>query len=84
MIAGGGPEKVRHIRWQRLVDATGRTCERCASTGAAVERAVDLPGRSLRELGIVVALKTEALRKPGSRRRNLPRVRDVRLRRKRR
>lgn len=52
---------VLHVRWQRLVDETDRTCERCGSTGSAVERAVELLRRPLKELGIDVALKTEVL-----------------------
>lgn len=49
------------IRWRRLVDEAGRTCDRCGSTGSAVERAVDLLRRALKELGIDVALKAEVL-----------------------
>jgi hypothetical protein len=53
--------KSLQIRWQRLVDASNQTCGRCGATGAAVERAVELLKRALRELEIEVALKTEAL-----------------------
>ncbi len=53
--------KVLQIRWQRLVDAADRTCDRCGSTGAAVESAVELLERSLKELGIEVALQRETL-----------------------
>jgi hypothetical protein len=58
---GGIAVKTLHIRWQRLVDAGGKTCDRCGSTGAAVENAVAMLGRSLQELGIDVVLKAEAL-----------------------
>lgn len=50
-----------NIRWQRLVDATNQTCDRCGATGAAVERAVEMLTRGLRELDVEVILKTEAL-----------------------
>lgn len=53
--------KTLNVRWQRLVDETDQTCDRCGSTGAAVERAVELLRRSLRELEIEVSLKTEVL-----------------------
>ena len=53
--------KALQVRWQRLVDDSNQTCARCGSTGAAVERAVEMLKRSLRELEIDVVLKTEAL-----------------------
>ena len=53
--------KSLQIRWQRLVDDSNETCGRCGATGAAVERAVELLRRALRELEIEVALKTEVL-----------------------
>ena len=53
--------KALPIRWQRLVNEADQTCDRCGSTGAAVERAVGMLKRALRELEIEVALKTEAL-----------------------
>lgn len=54
---GGEPMKVLTIRWQRLVDEKGRTCERCGATGTAVEAAVAQLKRSLKELGIDVVLE---------------------------
>ena len=53
--------KVLQVRWQRLVDATNQTCDRCGATGSAVEGAVAMLKRALQELGIEVVLKTEAL-----------------------
>lgn len=53
--------KTLPVRWQRLVDAAGATCPRCGATGDAVESAVEILGRALRELGIEVVLTTEAL-----------------------
>jgi hypothetical protein len=53
--------KMLHVRWQRLVDQSGQTCNRCGATGAGVENAVEALGRALRELGIEVVLKTEIL-----------------------
>jgi len=54
-------EKVLHIRWQRLVDESDQTCDRCGATGSAVVGAVEMLKRALQELGIEVVLKTEAL-----------------------
>lgn len=45
------------IKWQRLVDASGQTCERCSCTGEAAEAAFDKLGRCLREIGIEVHLE---------------------------
>ncbi len=49
------------IRWRRLVDETGRTCERCGSTGEELRRAVETLGWSLAPLGMAVVLEEEAL-----------------------
>lgn len=63
--------KVLEVRWQRLV--TGRkTCPRCSSTGKELETAVSKLRRSLKPLGIRVALKkarlslSEFRREPGA------------------
>lgn len=56
--------KTLEIRWQRLVDAGGQTCERCGTTGEALEEAVDMLGRSLGELGIDIVLEKESLGMP--------------------
>jgi len=53
--------RVLNIRWQRLVDATNQTCDRCGSTGAAVVRAVEMLTRGFKELDVEVLLKVEAL-----------------------
>ena len=49
------------IRWQRLVDERGQTCDRCGTTETAVGDAVEKLKRSLGELGIDVVLEKEAL-----------------------
>jgi hypothetical protein len=51
------------IHWQRLVTG-GRTCDRCADTGAATEAAIAKLGRCLAELGIDVQLVTGQLDLP--------------------
>lgn len=53
--------KTVSVRWQRLVTDGGDTCERCSSTGSAVERAVRRLGEALAPLGIGVSLIREAL-----------------------
>jgi hypothetical protein len=50
-----------HIRWQRLVDEGGRTCERCGTTEAAVDEAAGQLSRSLGALGIDVAVEKRTL-----------------------
>ncbi|MDT8419220.1 MAG: DUF2703 domain-containing protein [Desulfuromonadales bacterium] len=49
------------IRWQRLVDETGRTCERCSSTERSVDASFVQLRKSLSGLGIDVELKKEML-----------------------
>ena len=49
------------IRWQRLVDEDGRTCERCGATGEALDGAVRRLARALGELGIRTVLETHTL-----------------------
>jgi len=53
--------KELHVRWQRLVDESNQTCDRCGATGSAVEGAVEMLKRAFKELGIEVVLKTEVL-----------------------
>lgn len=53
--------KVLEVRWQRLVDEKGRTCDRCGATETAVEDAVGRLQRSLRELGVDVVLEKAAI-----------------------
>ncbi len=58
---GGNEMKTLQIRWQRLVDEKGRTCDRCGTTEAAVEEAVAKLKDSLRGLGIDVVLEKSAI-----------------------
>ena len=58
---GGNEMKVLTIRWQRLVDEKGRTCDRCGATETAVEDAIGGLSRSLKELGVDVALEKATL-----------------------
>ena len=53
--------KKLQIRWQRLLDEQGQTCERCGMTETAVGGAVEKLKRSLGELGIDVVLEKAAL-----------------------
>lgn len=53
--------KILEIRWQRLVDEHGRTCERCGATETAVVDAVGKLRRALSPLGIDVDLEKESL-----------------------
>ena len=45
------------IVWQRLVDASGRTCERCGSTQESLERAVAKLKSALAPLGMEPTLE---------------------------
>ena len=58
---GGKKMKVLPIRWQRLVDEQGQTCDRCGTTETAVEDAIQKLKRSLKELDIDVVLEKKAL-----------------------
>jgi hypothetical protein len=49
------------IRWQRLINETGQTCERCTDTGDKVEAAFNKLKKSLSELDIKVELIKETL-----------------------
>ena len=53
--------KVLEIRWQRLLDEHGQTCDRCGTTGTAVENAIQKLRRSLKELDIDVVVEKKAL-----------------------
>ena len=53
--------KVLKIRWQRLVDEHGQTCDRCGTTETAVENAIQKLKRSLKELDIDVVVEKKAL-----------------------
>ncbi len=59
---GGGVQKqVLQVRWQRLVDAKGKTCERCGGTERATEEGARKLGRCLGPLGVKVVLEKTAL-----------------------
>lgn len=45
------------IKWQRLVNSSGETCERCSCTGEAIEAAFDKLRLCLHEIGIKVQLE---------------------------
>lgn len=53
--------KVLEIRWQRLVDEHGQTCDRCGTTEIEVENAIQKLKRSLKELDIDVVVEKKAL-----------------------
>ena len=53
--------KTLTIRWQRLIDEKGQTCDRCGSTGQEVHKAFQSLKESLAPLGIKVALEKKAL-----------------------
>ena len=45
------------VSWQRLVDETGKTCQRCSDTQREVRAAADILKRSLRPLNINVLVE---------------------------
>lgn len=49
------------IRWQRLVDVQGATCERCQSTGDAVELAAKKLRQALQTLSITVNIQKKEI-----------------------
>ncbi|UCG31466.1 MAG: DUF2703 domain-containing protein [candidate division WOR-3 bacterium] len=53
--------KTLTIRWQRLVDEKGQTCERCGATEKEVQTACQNLEKSLTPLGIQVNLEEKAL-----------------------
>lgn len=53
--------KTLEIRWQRLLDAQGRTCDRCGATEQAVRQAAADLEQALHVLGIEVQLKVHQL-----------------------
>lgn len=57
----GGISPAITVRWQRLVNEEGHTCERCAATEANVRTACELLRKSLAPLGIAVMLEERAL-----------------------
>ena len=57
----GARMKTLTIRWQRLVNEKGKTCERCAATEKEVRKALQGLETSLAPLGIAVTLEEEVL-----------------------
>ena len=53
--------KTLTIQWQRLLDAEKTTCDRCAGTEKALDRAVATLERSLGPLGMRVKLEKKSL-----------------------
>ena len=49
------------VKWQRLVNDEGATCERCSCTGDATGNAIEKLERVLAPLGIEVSLERAAL-----------------------
>lgn len=49
------------IQWQRLINESGQTCERCENTGDAVETAFKKLQKALIELNIKVILETKSI-----------------------
>lgn len=49
------------IRWQRLVDENGETCDRCGMTETAVDGAVKKLQDSVKVLGIEIILEKEVI-----------------------
>ncbi len=58
---GGKNMKVLQIRWQRLVNEQGQTCDRCGTTEKAVEDAIQKLKSSLKHLDINVVLEKKVL-----------------------
>jgi hypothetical protein len=57
----GGTMNTMTIRWQRLVDRNGQTCDRCGNTHQELKLAVRKLRASLAPLGIEVCLQEKAL-----------------------
>lgn len=53
--------KTLTIRWQRLVNESGQTCERCRNTGSNVETAFKKLQKALAELSIKIKLETKSI-----------------------
>ena len=59
--ASGTQNQVLNIRWQRLVDEKGQTCDRCGSTEKATEDGVKKLRRCLKPVGVEAVLEKTAL-----------------------
>jgi hypothetical protein len=55
------PEQVLTIRWQRLQDSAGQTCDRCGITEQTIEQAGQLLAVCLKPLGFRVAVEKSTL-----------------------
>lgn len=53
--------KVLKIRWQRLLDERGRTCDRCGTTEAAMDAALGELRKALKDSAFKVVLEKKAL-----------------------
>lgn len=53
--------KTLTIRWQRLVNEAGQTCNRCKDTGETIETAFKKLQKALAELGIQASLESETI-----------------------
>lgn len=60
-VSRGRSDMILAIRWQRLVDDEGKTCDRCGGTREELGKAVGDLKRSLGPLGIRVALEEKPL-----------------------
>lgn len=65
-LSGGPPSATSEalalqIRWQRLVNDQGETCDRCGVTGSAVNKAVNQLRRCLKPLKIRVILEQKSI-----------------------
>ncbi len=50
------PGKVLTIRWQRLLDTAGQTCDRCGNTEQTIDQAHQLLAAALKPLGVRVSV----------------------------
>ena len=55
------PDRTLTVRWQRLVNEGGGTCQRCATTQAEVRLAADTLKRSLRPLNMKVVVEEQPI-----------------------
>lgn len=61
LLPADNPMSTLTIRWQRLVDASDKTCPRCASTEQEVRKATAHLKQSLAPAGIAVKAEAERL-----------------------
>lgn len=52
------------IKWQRLVDENGQTCDRCTGTGDGIRAAAELLREALAPLGIAVITEMKKISTP--------------------